>query len=277
MSLVTRLYFAVVAVVGLVTGAVLLLAPATTGEYFAWPISPPLTAVFMGAGYLGTGVTMAIGLLMARTWGEARLIIPPITVFAASMVAATLLHADRFLWNRLITWLWLGLYCVIVLGAIGIQLIERRRGPATNGARLPPPERVALLAVGVATAAWAVPLFVAPTVGAALWPWTLSPLTARVIAGWVAVAATLALIASARGDSASIRLPLLGWTITVALFLIASLANRGGFISGPTGELDLRTLTFFGALIVSVVGSLWLLARVRSRLRTGSARDIRTS
>jgi hypothetical protein len=263
---VTRLYFAVVGLVGLVTGAVLLLAPATTGEYFSWPIQPPQTAVFMGAGYLGTGVTMGIGLFLARSWAEARLIIPPIMVFAASMVAATLIHADRFLWDRFITWLWLGLYCLIVLGAIGIQLLERRRGGVSGGPPLSRMERAALFAVGAVTMAWALPLFVAPAFGSALWPWMLSPLTARVIAGWVGVAATLALVAGAVGDTPSVRLPLLGWTITVMLFLIASALNLGAFSQG-----DLRTPVYFAALIASVVGAAWLLARVQARLRSGPA------
>jgi hypothetical protein len=122
------------------------------------------------------------------------------------------------------------------------------------------------VAVGIVIAAWAIPMFAAPEVAAGLWPWTLSALTARVIAGWVGVAASLALVAGATGDTRSVRLPLLGWTITVVLFLLASAVNLSAF-----EQSDLRTPMYFGALLASVVGAAWLLVRVQGRMRDGPA------
>jgi len=260
LSWFTRAYFAVVGLVGLVTGAVLLLAPDTTAEYFAWSISPTQTAVFMGAGYLGTGITMMIGLILALTWLDGRLIIPPILAFAVFMVAATLLHADRFLWTRLITWLWLGLYNLIVLGGLVVLWAERGNRGKETAAPIRDAERAALLLVGIATACWAIPLFVAPSAVAELWPWLLTPLTARVVAGWVGVAAVLAVVSAVANDYVALRLPLMGWTITVILFLVASALNRSAFSPG-----DVRSVVYFLALGLSVAGSVWLLMRVNRR------------
>src|SRR4051794_37500795 len=78
LSAVARVYFGVVGAIGLVTGAALLLAPGSTADYFAWPIAPPQTATFMGAGYLGTGITLLILLFLGRSWTDVRLIVPPI-------------------------------------------------------------------------------------------------------------------------------------------------------------------------------------------------------
>ena len=256
---IARGYFAAVGAIGLLTGAVLLVAPGTTADYFAWSIAPAQTAVFMGAGYLGTGITLFILLLLGRIWTDVRLIVPPIAVFACSMIGATLLHADRFLWDRAVTWLWMGLYVVIVAGAgvlVWAHRQQRRDGPLIP---LALGERVALIAVGALTATWAIPLYAAPAATAAIWPWALTPLTGRVIAGWVAVAATLAIAAGWANDTRGLRLPLLGWTITVAAFLVTS--ALGVPITGEP-----RTVVYFASLAGSVVGSIWLLARVQRRL-----------
>jgi hypothetical protein len=256
----TRIYLAIVACVGLVTGVVLLKAPDTTGDYFAWSITPANTAIFMGAGYLGTGVTLVWGLVSGAGWTGARLIVRPVMMFASIMIAATLLHADKFRWDRAVTWLWLGAYAVVILGALVVEGLERRRAPLIQGAILPAPERTALVVVGLTTGAVALLLFAAPEIAEMVWPWQLSPLTSRILAGWTAVAATLALLAARSGDSASLRLPLVGWLVTVGLFLEASALSW----SGP-GLADVRTLTYFAALAGSMMGAIWLGLRVFRR------------
>lgn len=256
MRRVTRAYLTLIGVIGLATGGVLLAASDSTADYFAWPIGPPLTAVFMGAGYLGTGVTLLLGAGLARTWAEARLIVPPIAVFALTMITATLLHADRFRWDRPVTWLWIGLYLVIIAGGAGVASLEGRRQD-TASIRLARPERAALILAGLLTMGWAAPLFVEPTAFSGFWPWPLTPLTGRVVAGWTAVAATLAVACAVANDARGLRLPLLGWIVTVVLFLGTSAANT----SGMRGEL--QTAIYFGALGASVGGAAWLLWRTR--------------
>ena len=260
MKLLTRVFFAVVAFVGLVTGGVLLAAPGSTDQYFAWAISPPQTALFIGAGYLGTGITLLLILAMARTWSEARLIIPPIIVFATSMIGATLLHADRFLWDRPVTWLWLGLYGVIVVGSVAVMLTERGQRRGFTGVGLTRAERVVLIALGLLTLAWAVPMYAAPQFAALVWPWALTPLTARIVAGWIAVGATLALVGGESNDARGLRLTMLGWTITVVLFILSSVINLGAF------QDDARRWIYVGGLTASVVGAVWLLVRMQRRL-----------
>jgi hypothetical protein len=254
-----RVYFAVVGVIGVLTGAVLLAAPANTAEYFVWPVEPPATVIFMGAGYLGTGITLLILLFRARTWTDARLILPPIGVFALAMLGATMIHADRFLWNRPVTWLWAVLYCVILVGVGLLMRIHRHARSSRRPEPLTRGECIALIVVGVAVAAWAVPLYAQPALGSILWPWAMGALSMRVVAGWISVAAVLGIIGGLVGDSRSLRLPLLGWAITVAAFLVAAL------FTVPLH--DVRAVVYFTGLGVSLVGSIWLLVRIQRRLR----------
>ncbi len=255
---IAKVYFAIVGAIGLLTGVVLLAVPGGTGDYFPWQITTLQHAIFMGAGYLGTGITLFILLFMGRTWSDVRLIIPPIAVFASVMIITTLAHADRFRWDRAVTWVWISLYFVILIGAMGLALAHRGRArasaPLTNG------ERVAIFLVGTMTTAWALSLYILPAVGETLWPWALTPLNGRVAAGWIAVAGALALAAGSANDSRSLRLPVLGWTITVVLFLLTSI---GVLLAGLN---DPRALVYFGSLALSVIGSVWLLGRIQRRL-----------
>ena len=260
MKPLTRVFFAVVALVGLATGAVLLSAPGSTADYFPWPVNPPQTAVFLGAGYLGTGITLLLMLLLARSWAEMRLIVPPIVVFALAMIGATLLHADRFLWDRPVTWIWLGLYGVVVLGCVVVGLIERGQRRARIGVGLMPGERIVLVVIGLLTLGWAAPMYVAPDFGLLVWPWGLTHLTARVVAGWIAVGATLALVGGEANDARGIRLAMLGWVITAALFLLSSVLNLAAFTD------DVKRAIFFTGLAASIYGALWLLVRVQRRV-----------
>src|SRR5688500_10097840 len=129
MSLAARIYLAVLGVVGLVTGIVLLTRPDQTAEYFVWPINPPATALFIGAGYLGTGITVLGALGYARAWSQVQLFVLPVAVFAVIMLTAAAIHLDRFFWDRPQTWLWSSLYVLIMFGALGLTFVERRAGP----------------------------------------------------------------------------------------------------------------------------------------------------
>lgn len=268
MQRITRLYFTVVGAIGVVAGVSLLIGAGATAEFFAWPINPPLTASFMGAGYLGTGLVLLAAIVLARSWIEVRLLLPPVVVFALTMLAATALHADRFRWDRPIAWAWAGLYVVILAGAGIVAVVEQRQLAGQSGRAAVPltlPERVALLLTGTVTALWAVPMFLAPGLAEAVWPWPLSPLTGRVVAGWIAVGGVLALSAGSAGDARAAWLPTLGWALTVGLFVATSAATSAAFAGG-----DLRAPIYFAALSGSVLGALLLVIRWRARLGSAS-------
>ena len=68
-----------------------------------------------------------------------------------------------------------------------VVLVVQERRPAEPTRRVPLPTvlRVAMLAQGAVMLVVGAALFVRPGLSTALWPWTLTPLTARMIAAWL--------------------------------------------------------------------------------------------
>src|SRR5919197_4547322 len=91
---VVSLGLAVLTVALLVVGLPIVVAPARTDRYFAWPIDVPLTAAFLGACYW----TAALFTLLAareRRWARMRAVMPGILVAGTLILLATLVHIER--------------------------------------------------------------------------------------------------------------------------------------------------------------------------------------
>src|ERR687887_721250 len=92
---VVSLGLAVLTVALLVVGLPVVVAPARTDRYFAWPIDVPLTAAFLGACYW-TAALFALLSARKREWARMRAVMPGVLVAGALIFAATLLHIDKF-------------------------------------------------------------------------------------------------------------------------------------------------------------------------------------
>lgn len=168
----------------LAAGPVLFMLPNDTAAYFAWTIQHPLTPLFMGASYLaGLGNLVAV---RADRWSLARVQVPAIIVFAITMLIATLLHLPLFNWSHPIAWAWLGVYIVSPVAAL-LVLIRMESGyepPEFYTRTLPAGFKPVTLVVASIYGSLGLALFLFPLQTAAFWPWSLTPLTARVIGGW---------------------------------------------------------------------------------------------
>jgi len=166
----------------LVVAAVLLYAfPARTGELFAWPIAPPLSAYLLASAYIG-GVWFFIRVVLAREWHTVRHGFPAVVVFASALLAATLLHLDRFSQNLSFA-VWLLLYATTPVAVALLAVVQARRDPrATDPSDvvIGMPARVTLVAMGAAALLVGAALFLAPAAATQWWAWELTPLTARV-------------------------------------------------------------------------------------------------
>jgi hypothetical protein len=155
--------------------------PTRTGELFAWPIDPPLTAYVLASAYLG-GIWFFLAVARQREWHRVRHGFPAVVVFAGALLIATLLHLDRFSQN-VSFFTWITLYATTPFAVAALAVVQARQDPWTpdaSGPPMPRPARLAVAVVGIAALACGAVLFLAPQVGVQFWAWTLTPLTARV-------------------------------------------------------------------------------------------------
>jgi len=182
----TRVISAVVVPFLVLAFLILYLTPEQSGERFAWEIKPSMTAAFMGAGYLG-GSWLFISTVFGRRWHRVAAGFLPVTTFTIFMLLATIVHWDRFDIGHIPFLLWLGLYVITPLLVPFLWWRNRVTDPGTPepGDQLAPAlARWSLRLLGAALLLFAVIGFIFPDRLISIWPWTLSPLTARVMSGW---------------------------------------------------------------------------------------------
>jgi hypothetical protein len=171
----------------LLTGFVLLyLWPDDSGRLFAWPIAPRMTPLVMGAGYLA-GAYFWTRVLLERRWHRVGLGFLPTTVFTWAMLLATVLHWDRFSHGHPIFVAWTAIYVVAPIVIPLVWLCARAADPGTperDDVLVPQAVRWGAGALGAAVLLRAALMFLVPAPFVAAWPWKLTPLTARVLAGW---------------------------------------------------------------------------------------------
>ncbi|MGM1030172.1 MAG: hypothetical protein ACQEWM_09970 [Actinomycetota bacterium] len=161
--------------------AVLFAAPDRSGELFAWPIAPPMSAFLLASAYLG-GIAYFVGVWREHRWHRVRHGLPAVLVFAASLLVVTLLHLDRFSPNLPFA-VWLVLYATTPAAMVALLVLQREADagrPDTAEVAVPRGVRLALAAIGLGALVAGAAALVAPSWIAEVWAWQLTPLTARV-------------------------------------------------------------------------------------------------
>lgn len=229
--LITRVLAALV-VPFLVTAFVILyLMPQRSGELFAWPIAPEMTAMMLGASYFG-GAYYFTRVVFEKRWHRVKLALPGVTAFVWYMGIATLLHWDRFTPNHISFFFWALLYFVLPFVLIVVYLLNRRQDPGTpepDDVLLPRGLRLVFGGIGVVVTLVSVLLFVAPDLMIPIWPWRMTPLTARVIAAMFVLTGLIGLGIALDGRWSAARLILQAQMISLALIVVAALASWSNF------------------------------------------------
>jgi hypothetical protein len=209
-----------------------------TDDLFAWTIKPPLTAAFLGSFYLAACV-IAIASSRERLWENARVGVPGVLAFIWLTVLATLLHLDKFhlddsrLVPAVAAWVWLMIY-VLEPPALAVVYALQLRVPgsdASAAAEIPRWFRCAAAAFGVLLVAFGTALFIAPGTADDLWPWELTPLTARSSAAWLVGEGLLGVMMAREERWVRLRWALLSLGALALLLAIASLRYPDTFES----------------------------------------------
>jgi hypothetical protein len=183
--LATRVVAALIVPVLLVAAAILYLWPGETARLWAWPIQPRMTALVMGAGYL-SGAYFFTRVLGTRCWHHVARGFLPITAFTWVLAVATILHWDRFTQGHPAFLAWVVLYGITPLLIPALWLRNRVTDPQflQLDEAVAPGARVALAGIGLGGIMIALVLFLSPGLSIRVWPWHLTALAARTLAGW---------------------------------------------------------------------------------------------
>ena len=201
-----RVLLAAFAVLTLLATNQLFVLAEHTASGFAWTIEPPLTAAFLGAGY-AAGCVLVLLSLRTGHWAAARTGFLTVLVFTLVALAATLLHLDRFHFDaeglvpRSAAWIWLVVYVVVPAAMLAV-LPAQGRAPGDDPAAprpLGPVLKGALAAQAAVLLIAGAVLFLVPA-GRESWPWTLTPLTARMVASWLVALGVGAVLALREDD-----------------------------------------------------------------------------
>jgi hypothetical protein len=261
-----RLLTLVYAILTALVGVPLFAGSEHTDVYFAWTIKPPLTAAALGAAYWAA-VVMNLIASRARAWGEVRVVLGAGLVFTTAMLAATLLHLDRFHLGtggavaRGVAWAWLVIYALVPLATSAVVL-ARRSGRLPAKISMPRPMRAALAVQAVVLLGLGIFFFARPESG--VWPWTLTPLAGRAIAAWLLGVGTAALLMAREDDLARCRAPLVTYGLLPVLELIALSRYRNSVVWSGTGVW--LFLAFLASMfVVGLFGSVvaWRLQGIR--------------
>ena len=223
----------------LVAGFLLFPLAEETDRFFSWTIQPPLTAAFMGAAYWAAFVLIGWAARSA-TWELARPALVPVTTIAVLLLVATLVHLDKFDLDSIFGWFWLVVYCSVPPALAVLVWAQARRpaGPAPQGRPIPAALRAALLLQAVVMGGLGVVMYVEPSTAGDLWPWALTPLTARAVSAFLIGFAAAAAYAAWDNRLVPFAGAAYAYAALGALELLAAAVFSGDFDGGgPHGAL----------------------------------------
>ena len=251
--------------------AILYLLPDHTKDLFAWGIKPAMTALLMGGGYISGGYYF-VRVVRATRWHEIGRGLLPITAFTCFMGLSTILHWDKFTPGHVSFYAWAILYFItpIIVPLVWFRNRVTDPGtPAPGEVIVPGAVRGGLGVLGGGILAVALLLFLAPSVVQSIWPWDLTPLTARVVGGWFALPGVVGLSLAADPRWSAWRITLQSQLIGIALILLAVPRAWGDF--HPDRPMTWLFLAGMSALLLGLLGLYLVFEARRRQAQAGSA------
>jgi hypothetical protein len=246
-----------------VAAALLYIWPNNTDQTFAWTIKPSMTPMMLAAAYMG-GIFFFARVALARQWHTIKVGFLPVTAFAGLLGIATLLHWDRFNHSHISFFTWAALYFTTPFLVIAVWLRNRSRDPrqAAPGEKLLPRGiRAGIGLVGVVTLLVSLFLFLFPQVMIGAWPWTLTPLTARVLGAMFALPGIVGLGIALEPRWSAARIILQSQSFSILMILIAAGRAWGDF--NPANPVTWLFIGGLAGLLVLIVGLYWRMEAVR--------------
>ncbi len=233
-----------------------------TEKLFAWKIQPSMSAMMLGAAYAG-GIYFFAGVLRSKQWHKIKVGFLPVTAFASLLGVATILHWDKFNHGHISFIAWAGLYFTAPFIVFAVWLRNRNQDSEylnTQDIVIPRQVRLVMGAVGVFTVGISLLLFLQPAIMIGVWPWTLTPLTARVMGAMFVLPGVVGLGIASDKRWSTAGLILQSQSFSILLILVAAVWSRRDFDWTNPGSW-----IFVGGLGVMLIGIVFLLISMQTR------------
>ena len=255
-----RAWFGVEVFFGVAAVLALGLAPANTTTNFAWPIQPVVMAAVLGGFYI-TAAPLFLLPLFAKRWQMIRVMILPAALFSTLQLVATFLHWDKFSVGTLPFYVWFASYLLPPPIFVSAYLWYQRQatsGPAAADARLPVWLNWLLVICGSALTLGAMLVFIFPGLLIPIFPWQLTPLTARSLCAWLIAVGTIMLSMSRENDRTRTRLatPMLILLLPALLIQMIRYADQVNW-SNPVLWLSLILFAIIGFCGLYLANGSW--------------------
>jgi hypothetical protein len=225
-SLATRFVAGFIVLILLDAAQLLLLYPGRTDELWAWEIRPDISSMVLASAYVGGGLFF-VRVMFGASWPRVAAGLPPVILFVWMAAIATALHLDRFFEDRLQFIFWAALYTLTPIGIPILYAYERGRSLARSEARIGLVTRRALGIAGAAIVLLMLVMLAAPQPFIDAWPWTLTPLTARITAAVLGLYGGVWLSVALDGTRTGARIPLESHALGLLFLLVALVAGSG--------------------------------------------------
>ncbi len=220
-----------------------------TDDFFAWTIASPLTAAFLGAGYLAAACLDGMS-ARERLWAVARVPLPAVLVFTTTTLVVTLVHLDVFHMDSFFGWAWLVTYALLPPSVLAVLIHQRRVGGGDPPVRAPLPSwlRTVTSVLAIAITLLGAALVLIPSDAVRWWPWTLTVLTSRAVGAWLVIVGLTAGQAAWENDWTRLR-PLSITYVVLGVLQLVAVARYPDEIDWSTPAAWLY-LVVLGALVV---------------------------
>lgn len=210
---------------------ILFFIPAETESLFAWKIQPSMSAMMLAAAYAG-GIVFFTGVLRLKQWHKVKVGFLPVLSFASLLGIATILHWDKFSHGHISFFAWAGLYFTTPFIVLTVWIRNRNQDTGKSEDHdivIPAIARLIIGFIGAITLVISLFLFVKPETMIDLWPWILTPLTARVVGAMFSLPGLVGLGIAFDKRWGAARLILQSQGFSILLILVAALRALGDF------------------------------------------------
>jgi hypothetical protein len=258
----TRVIDAIIAPILLAAGIILFFFPGNTHALWAWTIKPNMSALTMGAGYLG-GVWFFTRAFLDRHPYRVVGGLAAASPFTAVLLIATIVHWNLFNHRHVSFFAWLILYGVtpVLLPILAIGNWRDHSVPVASEPVLPSRLRVVLASIGIFQVVAALAWIIAPHAVIPHWPWKITPLSLRSVSGFVMFTGVMLAWPLVDPRQGAVRYGLEAVLIGLSLTGVAALRAHDE-LNGPTASVVGYTIALVG-IVVLVGAALVILGRAQ--------------